>query len=158
MTVAWLSPISKVMGSPFRADTFGIIWASGRFGFGVEISVSVLIIFQKPMTEFSKDRSDLTYPPLLPISWSLLFLSQPNSYISKSSPLMISIDLSMEVLNLLPSRCHRFMRSTSAARRRILVSIFSQSLHFWPTGTVCIISFIPHVSPILYSRLQCCRK
>ena len=110
------------------------------------------------MTEFSKDRSDLTYHPWLPIPWSLLFLSQPNSYISASSPLMISIDLSMEALNLLPSRCHRFMRSTSAARRRILVSIFSQSLHFWPTGTVCIISFIPHVSPILYCRLQCCRK
>lgn len=158
MTVAWLSPISKVMGNPFRVDTFGIIRALGHSGLGAEISVSVLKSFQKPMTEFSKDRSDLTYDPWLPIPWSLLFLSQPNSYISASIPLMISIDLSMEALNLLLSRCHRFMRSTSAARRRILVSIFSQSLHFWPTGTVCIISFIPHVSPVLYSRLQCCRK
>ena len=74
ITIAWLLPILKVMGSPFCADTFGIIWTLGRFELGIEISVSVLIIFQKPITEFLKDRLDLTYYLLLLISWTLLFL------------------------------------------------------------------------------------
>jgi ribosome-binding protein aMBF1 (putative translation factor) len=39
-----------------------------------------------------------------------------------------------------------------------LVSILSQSLHFCELCSVCMMSFMPHVSPVRYSRLQCCRK
>ena len=70
----------------------------------------------------------------------------------------MSTDFSIEAANLRGSRCHLPMRSTSAWRRRILVSIFSQSLHFVPVATVCMMSFMPHVSPIRYSLAQCCRK
>src|SRR6185295_3668117 len=89
---------------------------------------------------------------------NLRLRSHRRSLSSLSRPRINSTDLPIDAWNLLPSRCHLLMRSTSAARRRYLVSIFSQSLHFCPTGTVCMTSFMPHVSPILYSLAQCCRK
>ena len=92
------------------------------------------------------------------MAWSRLWRSLPRSNISRSKTLIISYDRSIEALNLLPSRCQRLIRSTSALRRRCFVSILSQSLHFWLTGTVCMMSFIPQVSPVRYSLLQCCRK
>lgn len=92
------------------------------------------------------------------IAWSLLWRSLPKSKISRSRTLIISVERSIEALNLLPSRFQRLILSNSALRRRCFVSILSQSLHFWVTGTVCMMSFIPHVSPVRYSLLQCCRK
>lgn len=118
-----------------------------------------------PSPPFHKERSMAFFPQNFPsrcepfqIAWSLLWRSLPKSNISRSRTLIISVDRSIDALNLLPSRFQRLILSNSALRRRCFVSILSQSLHFWVTGTVCMMSFIPHVSPVRYSLLQCCRK
>ena len=92
------------------------------------------------------------------MAWRRLRRSFPRSYISWSKTLIRSYERSIDARNFPPSLCQRLMRSTSALRRRCFVSILSQSLHFWEFWSVCMISFIPQVSPVRYSRLQCCRK
>ena len=95
---------------------------------------------------------------LYQIACSLLCRSFHRSLISLSSALIMSEDRSIEALNFPPSLFQRLMRSYSALRRRCLVSILSQSLHFCELGTVCMMSFMPQVSPVRYSLLQCCLK
>lgn len=71
--------------------------------------------------------------------------------ISRSRDLMVSCALSIEATRLLPSRFHRCTRSSSALRRRNLVSIFSQRRHCVVAYSVRLTSFIPQVSPVRYS-------
>jgi hypothetical protein len=92
------------------------------------------------------------------MAWRRLRRSLPRSYISWSKTLIKSYEWSIDARNFPPSLCQRLMRSTSALRRRCFVSILSQSLHFWELCRVCMMSFMPQVSPVRYSRLQCCRK
>lgn len=92
------------------------------------------------------------------MAWRRLRRSAPRSSISWSKTLIRSYERSIDARNFPPSLCQRVMRSTSALRLRCFVSILSQSLHFCGFWIVCMISFMPQVSPVRYSRLQCCRK
>lgn len=71
--------------------------------------------------------------------------------ISFSSSRMSFCDRSMEATRVPPSCFHRFNRSTSALRRRCLVSIFAQSRHCVGSNSVRLTSRMPQVSPVRYS-------
>ncbi|KAM0803663.1 hypothetical protein BDR22DRAFT_839541 [Usnea florida] len=88
----------------------------------------------------------------------LMALSLNKFLSSHSSCSTISSDLSMDAENLRPSFFQRLMRSISCLRRRSLVSSLSQILHFCWSCEVVMTSLEPHVSPVRYSRLQCCLK
>ena len=77
---------------------------------------------------------------------------------SQSNCSTISSDLSIDAENLRPSFFQRLIRSISCLRRRCLVSSLSQILHFCWSCEVVMTSLEPHVSPVRYSRLQCCLK
>ena len=88
----------------------------------------------------------------------LIALSLNKLLSSHSSCSTIPSDLSMDAENLRPSFFQRLMRSISCLRRRSLVSSLSQILHFCWSCEVVMTSLEPHVSPVRYSRLQCCLK
>lgn len=71
--------------------------------------------------------------------------------ISFSKSIMSLLDRSIEATSVAPSRFHRSKRSTSALRRRYLVSIFSQRRQLVFSFSVVLTSLIPHVSPVRYS-------
>lgn len=88
-----------------------------------------------------------------PLQSALLFSSRSlcNLTISLSRVLMVSCDFSIDATRVFPSRFHRCTRSSSALRRRCLVSIFSQRRHCIAAYSVKFTSFMPHVSPVRYS-------
>ena len=88
----------------------------------------------------------------------LIALSFNKLLSSHSSCSMISSDLSIDAENLRPSFFQRLMRSISCLRRRSFVSSLSQIRHFCWSCEVVMTSLEPHVSPVRYSRLQCCLK
>ena len=85
-------------------------------------------------------------------------LSFSRAEISRSKNLMVSLERSMEAANLGPSVAQRETRSCSALKRRFLVSILSHVRHLCFNLIVFSAVFVPHVSPIRYSRVQCPRK